>query len=127
MKFKSPFDYDIQINLDSGHSATVFANEWTELMPMFHREALMQGAITDNMSAEVIASAVPVSATVSADRGSMIEACLREMIADGDKDEFTQSGQPKIGAVRSRLGINIEREEMMAVWADLVDSGELAS
>lgn len=124
MKFKSPTGSDIQINLDSGHSATVFANEWTELMPMFHREALMRGAITDNMSEEAIAGAALQSASVSPDRKEMVLAALREMIADKDKDEFTQSGQPKIGALRERLGIGIEREEMMAAWAELVEAGD---
>jgi hypothetical protein len=134
MKFKSVTGSDVQINLLSGHSGTVFANEWTELHPMFHREALALGCVTDNMSAEAIAaSELPspeAAAQASLVRTSKIRDAIEAMILDGDKADFTQSGMPSLTKLGKRAGFGVERTEMEAIWKqieadnDVVPSGE---
>ena len=118
MKFKSPTGKDIQINLDNGHSGTVFADRFEDLHPMFHREALMAGAITDNMDLKAIESATEEGGTAMV-RKDRIRDAIIELLDGGDQENFTQSGQPKLAKVRELVGFGIDREEMMAVWAEI--------
>lgn len=125
MKFRSPTNQDIQINLLSGHSATV-TPEWCDIHPMFHRDALAEGCISDNMSEAAIAAGVVVDGgTSGVDRKGKLRDALEAMILDANKDDFTQSGQPKIGAVRDRVGFGVEREEMMEAWNAISEADDL--
>ncbi len=114
MKFTSPTNEDIQINLDNGYSGTVFAGRYEELHPMFHREALMAGAIVEGLEDSLTASSPDGSTEIG--RADAIISALREMVESGNPDDFTQSGQPKIGKVRELVGLGIDREEMMSAW-----------
>lgn len=114
MKFTSPTNEDIQINLDNGYSGTVFAGRYEELHPMFHREALMAGAIVEGLEDSLAASSGDGSTEIG--RADAIISALRAMVESGNPDDFTQSGQPKIGKVRELVGMGIDREEMMSAW-----------
>lgn len=123
MKFKSPTGKDIHINLDNGASATVFADRFDDLHPMFHRDAMIAGAITDNMDTKAIESAQQ-SAAAGVDRKERIRVAIDTLMQSGDPDNFTQSGQPKLPKVRELVGFGIDREEMMAVWAEITADDE---
>lgn len=115
MKFTSPTNEDIQINLDNGYSGTVFAGRYEELHPMFHREALMAGAIVEGLEDSLTAPSTG-GATEIIGRADAIISALRAMVESGNPDDFTQSGQPKIGKVRELVGMGIDREEMISAW-----------
>jgi len=120
MKFKSISGKDIQINLDSGYSGTVFADDWCDLHPMFHREAIAQGAITDNMSQEAInAHILQPGETGGVPRMKLIRDAIDAMILDGNKSDFTQSGLPNLKRLGERVGFGVERTDMEAVWAEI--------
>lgn len=119
MKFKSISGKDIQINLDSGHSGTVFADDWCDLHPMFHREAIAQGVITDNMSAESIAAASVVAGDGGIPKMKLIKEAIEAMILDANKSDFTQSGHPNLKRLGERVGFGVERTDMEAMWAEI--------
>ena len=126
IKFRSGTDKDVQINLDSGYSATV-TPEWCEIHPMFHRDAIALGCITDNMTAEAIALHHKVGDLNAPmlDRKAKIRDVLHAMILDGDQDDFTQSGHPDLRKVRSRVGFGVERDEMLAVWNEIKEDDDI--
>ena len=117
MKFVSPDGQDIHISLTSGHSALVGA-EPVELAPIFHREAIARGCVPANMS-KAAREAGTEKGTPTFDRKAVIKKALEDMIADGDEEEFTGNGIPKLPAVRKRTGFGVDKEEMTVVWEEL--------
>lgn len=117
MKFISPDGKNIHISLTSGHSAVV-GKEPVELQPMFHREAIALGCVTPNMS-KAARDSNKVEGKPTFDRKAVIRKALEDMIAEGNEEDFTGNGIPKIPAVRARAGFGVEKEEMTAIWEEL--------
>lgn len=119
MKFVSPDGQDIHISLTSGHAALVGA-EPVELAPMFHREAISRGCVTTQMS-KAAREAGTKKGAPTFDRKAVIKKALEDMIAEGNEDEFTNNGIPKLPAVRARAGFGVEKEEMVIIWEALAN------
>lgn len=117
MKFVSPDGTDIHISLTSGHAALV-GSEPVELAPIFHREAIARGCVPSNMS-KAARAAGKETGTPTFDRKAVIKKALEDMIADGDEEEFTNNGIPKLPAVRARAGFGVDKEEMVVIWEEL--------
>lgn len=117
MKFVSPDGKDIHISLTSGHAAIV-SKDPVELPPMFHREAIALGAVPSNMS-KAAREAGKEAGKPTFDRKAVIRKTLEDMIAEGNEEDFTGNGIPKLPAVRTRAGFGVDKEEMTAIWEEL--------
>lgn len=111
MKFKSPSDQPVYIAMLSGHAA-VIGNEWRELPPFMHREALAAGCITDNMDAETINAMVNDAAPKDSNHDILVRA-IKAMMDDPQEGDFTGAALPNLKHLSKRVGWTVNKEDMM--------------
>lgn len=131
MKFRSPTPKPIKVDLLSGHTAIV-TEEWRELPPIFHKEAIAQGCLSDNMTQEGVNATIERAAPAF-DRLKVIKEAIIEMLEEGEEDpkrhesNFTGAGLPDLRILGARVGFRVDKAEMMSVWAELekaADAGD---
>lgn len=120
MRFRSPTPLPIKVDLLSGHTAIV-SEEWRELPPIFHKEAIALGCLTDNMSQEGVNATIERAAPAF-DRLQVIKEAIIEMLKDGGEQNFTGAGLPDLRILGSKVGFRVDKAEMMSVWAELEKS-----
>lgn len=59
------------------------------------------------------------------DRTSKLRSILLEMGREGNPDDFSGGGVPKVPRVQKRAGFEVSAKERDNVWMDIVQSGEL--
>lgn len=123
MKFKSPGDEPIYVALLSGHSAVV-TDEWRELPVMLHREALMAGCITDNMSAEAIAAKIESAQTGKSNHEILVET-IKGMMDNPQSGYFTGADLPNLKVLSGLAGWTVNKEEMMQAVQEIANEPEV--
>ena len=58
----------------------------------------------------------PVEELSAEDRESMIFAAFDDMIAKNDRESFTGTGLPELGALSAAVGFKIDQGERSALW-----------
>lgn len=112
MKFRSTTGTDVHLSLTSGHSAVVTA-DGSELDQRFHREAIANGCLPDGIE-ESNEGHKP-----DFDRKQIISDALHAMLAGSDPEDFTKQGKPSMSKVNARVGFNVDRSEVDAIWEEL--------
>ena len=116
MKFKSPSDEPIYVCLTSGHAAWIGA-EWRELPLMLHREAMMNGCITDNMAPETISEMVEAAKPGESHHDKLV-AVIKAMMDKPEQGDFTQNDLPNMKRIKALVDFDFTKDEMMqAVYA----------
>ena len=67
-------------------------------------------------------SAAPLSGQT---RTAKLREIMVEMGKEGNPDNFSGGGVPKVAAVQKAVGFEISAKERSNVWMDIVSSGEL--
>jgi hypothetical protein len=111
--FKSASGEPIRVALLSGHT-TIIRDDWIELDPMFHREALANGAITNEM--QTVPQVVPIAEAVEHSDRDLIRQALQQMLERSQPDDFTRAGLPDLTATRALVGKRVAKEDIYAVW-----------
>ncbi|GAB2531230.1 hypothetical protein [Simplicispira piscis] len=116
MKFYSPSDEPLQVGLTSGHMA-VIPREGTELAPMFHREAVANGAIPETIfnadGASTQGDGKPMV------REAEIRLAITAMLDGDDEGDFNEDGKPNLNRLKAKLGFSVTREEADAAFEEL--------
>lgn len=125
MKFRSPTGNLIRVALTSGH-VTIIGEEWRELDPMFHREALAQGAQVDkteirNAPAPPIAASESGAAKVQDTETEIHKAIVTMLERDDDGDFVKGSGNPNLKAVEKLVGFRVERDTVYNIFQKMQD------
>lgn len=125
MRFRSPTDAHIRVALTSGHVA-IIGEEWQELDPMFHREALAQGAQVDktqisNAVAPPIAASDGGAAKVHDTETEIHKAIVTMLERDDDGDFVKGSGNPNLKAVEKLVGFRVERDTVYNIFQKMKD------
>lgn len=121
MKFFSPSDEPLQIGLTSGHMA-VIPRDGVELDPMFHREAVANGAIPETLfGADGIAGKSDGGGAMV--RESEIKSAITAMLDGDDEGEFNEDGKPNLNRLKAKLGFSVTREEADAAFEELTKAG----
>ena len=124
MKFRAPTETPIRVALLSGHTA-VITDEWRELDPIFHRDALAKGAQCD---ATDIAN--PVVTVQSSDEGAAkvvdAETEIRKVIIqmlgrEEDGDFVASTGLPNLKTVEKLVGFRVDKEQVYTVFRAMKD------
>lgn len=116
MKFYSPSAEPLQVGLTSGHMA-VITSDGVELDPMFHREAVANGAIPETLrGVEGIDGAAGGPVVV---RESEIRLAITAMLDGDDEGDFNEDGKPNLNRLKAKLGFSISREEADAIFEEL--------
>lgn len=119
MKFYSPSDEPLQIGLTSGHMA-VIPSDGVELDPMFHREAVANGAIPETLrGVEGIGGAAGLTGV----RESEIRLAITAMLDGDDEGDFNEDGKPNLNRLKAKLGFSVTREEADAAFEELTKAG----
>ncbi len=113
MKFRSPTELDLHVALTSGHTLVIAADEaGTEVPTMFHRQAIARGAVlVDGGTAEVRTQIY----------NRQLE--LQEVIAEGDKANFTADGKPNLMKLKAKANFEVTRAEADAAFASISEQG----
>lgn len=117
MKFRSPTELDLHVALTSGHTLVIAADdEGTEVPTIFHRQAIARGAVlVDGGTAEV--------RTQIYNRQLELQEVLQQMIAEGDKANFTADGKPNLMKLKAKAGFEVTRAEADAAFASISEQG----
>lgn len=118
MKFKSPTDTPVYVPSTTSVCAWV-GPTYRELPAVLHREALIRGCITDNMTAESIAEQSASEPGRIDGLGERIAEQLREIMVRGDVGDFTKAGLPDLEKLSKRCGFTVTRTDMLAQWKAL--------
>lgn len=121
MKFYSPSDEPLQIGLTSGHMA-VIPSDGVELDPMFHREAVANGAIPETLFG-VEGSAGKSDGGGVMVRESEIKLAITAMLDGDDEGDFNEDGKPNLNRLKAKLGFSVTREEADAAFEELTKAG----
>lgn len=119
MKFYSPSDEPLQIGLTSGHMA-VIPRTGIELDPMFHREAVANGAIPETLLGTEGAAGKSGGVMV---RESEIKSAITAMLDGDDEGDFNEDGKPNLNRLKAKLGFSVTREEADAAFEELTKAG----
>lgn len=125
LKFRAPDDKDeVHVTSTTGHAVRV-GKEWREIPAILHKDAIAQGCITSNMEPESIAAALKnTSPQFSA--ADEIRKGITGMLEEGDPTFFTKDKVPNLKILSSRVGFNVDREQMQSVWAEMQKEAESA-
>jgi hypothetical protein len=111
-KFRSPPGSEpIRVALLTGHT-TIVGNDWQDLDPRFHREALRLGAQTE--TAENIERGL--DAPVDKGEADAIREAIKVMLDRNSEDDFTASGYPDLRVLRGLAGFNASKDAVYAVF-----------
>lgn len=113
MKFRSPTDDIVCIALTTGDTC-VIGVEYTEIDPMFNREAIARGCLPEGV--EIPKAKAPDAAF---DRKAVITDAINDMLDGGVEGDFTKDGKPNLDALCARIGFTIDRKERDAVWNEI--------
>lgn len=130
MKFKSPTAVPVQVVLLSGHSTNI-GPEFEEVADIFINEALARGCLPQKTVHE------PSTARVKAGEGAQgqnddpaadyrkafISMLERKGTPEGEAD-FTADGTPNTNSVSKLVGFRANKEELLAVWHELVKEAD---
>lgn len=120
MKFKSPTDQPVQINLTNGHTCFIPGNDvepdGVEIHPMFHHEAIARGAEPFGVPG---AKLNPGSGP---NRTEVITAALQKMLDGNEESDFKKDGTPDLNAVSRSCGFKVAREEVDPIWKTLSET-----
>lgn len=114
MKFFAPTELPIHIALTSGHTAIV-VKEGAELPPIFHREAIARGALVEQGSGDADLRAAQMTRALTI-RDALIAA--RDSNAE---DAFNKDGSPDLRKLIAKVGFQVSREEVAAIWAEVTE------
>lgn len=116
MKFFAPTEQAVHIALVTGHTAVV-TSEGSELDKMFHREAIARGCTPEGVERE------PAAQTGGGfERGKVIREALNAMLDGKDEADFKKDGTPDLRMVSKRVGFQVQRDEVDAIWAEMQDA-----
>lgn len=117
MKFRSPTELDLHVALTSGHTLVIGADDaGTEVPNTFQREAIARGAVlVDGGTSEV--------RTQILSRQLELQEVLKQMIAEGDKANFTADGKPNLMKLKTKAGFEVTRAEADAAFASISEQG----
>lgn len=116
LKFRAPDDKEeVHVSTTAGHAARV-GKEWRELPAIMHKDAIAQGCITDNMTAESIAAA-PKNASPQFSAADEIKKGIVAMLEENEPESFTKDKVPNLKKLSAKVGFNVDREQMQSVWA----------
>lgn len=116
MKFRSPTELDLHVALTSGHTLVIAADDaGTEVPNSFQREAIARGAVlVDGGTNEV--------RTQILSRQLELQDVLQQMIAEGDKANFTADGKPNLMKLKAKAGFDVTRAEADAAFASISEA-----
>lgn len=69
------------------------------------------------------ADAPPVGYAPDPDRIAKIAEAIEALIEEGDPDNLTQAGQPRVSAVSGFVGFEVTREEVLAAFEQVAPGG----
>ena len=104
----------IHIALLTGHTAVVTV-EGTELEPMFHKEAIVRGALleggrgSDDIAIQQMSRAIAIKDALKAMRDGKAQA------------DFTATGKPDLRKLAARLSFQVGRDEADAIWEEITE------
>jgi hypothetical protein len=104
----------VRIALTSGHETWV-TEEWEPLAPIFHREALADGCISEDM-AKVLngLDAEPVAATKP--RADQIAEVIAEMLDANEPAYIDDHGKPVLSMLSDKLGFKVTAKERDTIF-----------
>lgn len=114
MKFFAPTEQPLHIALTSGHTAIV-VKEGTDLPAIFHREAMARGALMEAGSGDADLRALQMTRTLTI-RDALVAA--RDSNAE---DAFNKDGSPDLRKLIAKVGFQVSREEVDAIWAEVAE------
>jgi hypothetical protein len=112
MRFKAPGTAPVFLSLTSGNTAVV-GTDYTELEPMFHREAIAAGCLPFGVEAPA-----PVVAEPSFDRRKVILDAINEMLDGAVEGDFTGDGKPDVRKLSAKVGFTVDRNERDKLFAE---------
>ena len=113
MRFKAPGNEPVFLSLTSGNTAVVGV-DYTELEPMFHREAIAAGCLPFGVEAPA-----PVVAEPTFDRKKVITDAINAMLDGAEEGDFTGDGKPDVKKLSARVGFTVDRKERDALFAEV--------
>lgn len=124
MKFRAPTETPIRVALLSGHTA-IITDEWRELDPIFHRDALAKGAQCDASeirNEDVKVQSSPEGAAKVTDAESEIRKVIIQMLGREEDGDFVAStGLPNLKTVEKLVGFRVDKEQVYAVFRAMKD------
>jgi len=112
MKLYAPTEEAVQIGLTSGHML-VIERAGTEVPPMFRREAIARGCLTDPNEV------VDPEQEPAFDRSKVIATAIRAMLEGSAEGDFNGDGRPNLNALQKRVGFSVQREEADRIFEEV--------
>ena len=130
MKFRSKHG-EIRVALVHGGHTAVIGEDWRELDPMFHAEALALGAEVDkgNFSAEKPkpAEAANPQANSEVTHDAAYRNALVTMLTRAEEADFTNAGLPDIRQVSKLVGFQARKEDVYRVFREMRAEAEASA
>lgn len=117
MKFRAPSG-EIRVSNVFGHAAVVGA-EWRCLPEVLHRDALAAGCICEQNVVETKPAKAETAPGVPqrvVDTERVIREALELMLARDEPGDTTADGTPNARTVSKLCGLNVSKEDVMAVF-----------
>lgn len=107
----------------TGHSISFIENIPVAVPQAMYAEALAIGAKPVGDGDEVdLRKPDPDAPPADIERPALILEAIEAIIQEDNRDEFTASGKPSVGAVSDRVGFKVSAVELNAVWQERNES-----
>ncbi|HSX21512.1 MAG TPA: hypothetical protein VLE97_01905 [Gaiellaceae bacterium] len=121
MRFRAPPEGadEIHVRTTTGHAAVV-GKEWRDLPENLHAHAIRAGCEVDRTaSAKDSTPKAAKGAEKPLDDKTVIRGAIETLVKKGDADDFTTDGTPKVASVKAASGLNVGKDDVTAVWAEM--------
>ena len=121
MKVTAPANRDVHLASTSGATVNIPRGTSRTGQPYMAADAAAQGCSVQPIDAKD-ADKVP-QADDDDKRKQALEDAVKAAIAEGHPDDFTSTGRPKKGPIKTRAGVDFTMEELEVVYDTLIAQG----
>lgn len=108
----------VRIALTNGHE-TYVTEELEPLAPQFHKAALVEGCISEEMLSELKNMSAANELTDKKPRLTIIAEVMANMLDSGEESLFDESGKPYVTMLSDQCGFKVTAKERDAVFERL--------